>query len=223
MLVNIIKKYIPINTKLWSPLCGDCTLGRIDKSENPDYFVLQYNDDEIALDHDGKYYADGELMVFPDKRVSSWRVLEFIYNNAKSSCLYEFHDCVGNIYTGRFDRIEDGKIYFYYFINSCGHITQNGKFEFSELVNMYEPPLPVVKTHINILNQNELHWDGYKLVSNKPELKPLQQVLARSTNNDPWRINLFSHMTYGDKYCCIGGIYTYCIPYEGNEHLLNKV
>lgn len=61
------------------------------------------------------------------------------------------------------------------------------------------------------------HW----LVKN--ELKPFDKVLVRDDIKDKWSINLFS---YYDKeeldfpYICQNGGYYYCIPYEGNEHLL---
>ena len=57
----------------------------------------------------------------------------------------------------------------------------------------------------------------------KNELKPFDKVLIRDDINDKWSINLFS---YYDKeeldfpYICQNGGYCYCIPYEGNEHLL---
>lgn len=223
MLIDLIKKYIPLDTELWSPLCGYCTLARIDQSSTPKYFVLKYYDREISLNSSGKYYHDGELMIFPNKNIHSWQILEFINNDAKNGALYEFRDAIGNIYIGRFNKIEEGAIYFYYFINSCDQITRNGRFKISELVNMYEPSSITVKNHANVLNCNKLCWDGGELVSTKPEFKILQKVLGRYTTSDPWRIDLFSHMTCNNKYVCLGGIYSYCIPYKGNEYLVNKV
>lgn len=69
--------------------------------------------------------------------------------------------------------------------------------------------------------------DNYELVSNKFDittLKPFDKVLVRDTCTQNWRASLFSHCNGLDsyKYKCINGCYTYCIPYEGNEHLLGK-
>lgn len=53
-------------------------------------------------------------------------------------------------------------------------------------------------------------------------LKPFDKVLVRDYYGSMWRANFFSHMT-GDKslpFSCGGFEWRYCIPYEGNEHLL---
>lgn len=64
----------------------------------------------------------------------------------------------------------------------------------------------------------------YKKKSDPPEHKfePFEKVLVRDQKTDKWTPDL-----YGSKgkvgrynYMCIGGLCVYCIPYEGNEHLL---
>ena len=49
--------------------------------------------------------------------------------------------------------------------------------------------------------------------------EPFQKVLVRSTNTMQWSAALYSHKC-GEKHICNGIIWTYCIQYEGNEHLL---
>lgn len=59
------------------------------------------------------------------------------------------------------------------------------------------------------------------LVKNK--LKPFDKVLIRDDINEKWSISLFSYYNEEDEYLpyiCQNGGYHYCIPYEGNEHLL---
>ena len=65
----------------------------------------------------------------------------------------------------------------------------------------------------------------YKKVSDKPEheFQPFERVLVRDQKTDKWTVDL-----YGSKrkvvhynYKCVGGLCVYCIPYEGNEHLLD--
>lgn len=63
----------------------------------------------------------------------------------------------------------------------------------------------------------------HKLV--KQEFKPFDKVLVRSNTDEDWTLSLFSHYSEKDKgytFVCINGFYynRYCIPYEGNEHLL---
>lgn len=60
----------------------------------------------------------------------------------------------------------------------------------------------------------------------KPEhqFKPFEKVLVRDDKSRKWIASFFSNM-WGDEfpdypYQCIGDTWRYCIPYEGNEHLL---
>lgn len=52
--------------------------------------------------------------------------------------------------------------------------------------------------------------------------KPFDKVLVRDNDEQAWCANYFSHYKNAPDYfyVCINGIYHYCIPYEGNEHLL---
>lgn len=67
-------------------------------------------------------------------------------------------------------------------------------------------------------------WDAEKkqIVDLKPkvELKPFDKVLVRNDKEDQWSANIFSYQVR-DMFHCLGeGYWRYCIPYEGNEHLL---
>ena len=64
----------------------------------------------------------------------------------------------------------------------------------------------------------------YKKESDIPEhkLEPFEKVLVRDQKTDKWTVDLygFEEKEDGYNYQCVGGICVYCIPYEGNEHLL---
>lgn len=50
--------------------------------------------------------------------------------------------------------------------------------------------------------------------------KPFDKVLVRDDKEDQWSANIFSYQVR-DMFHCLGeGYWRYCIPYEGNEHLL---
>ncbi len=60
-------------------------------------------------------------------------------------------------------------------------------------------------------------------VKPKCQFKPFDKVLVRDKEEDLWDINFFSHYKENEKYfpyACINTRYRFCIPYEGNEHLL---
>ena len=54
------------------------------------------------------------------------------------------------------------------------------------------------------------------------ELKPFDKVLVRDYYGSMWKATFFSHKTDNEKFpfSCGGIEWRYCIPYEGNEHLL---
>lgn len=54
---------------------------------------------------------------------------------------------------------------------------------------------------------------------NEPQFKPFDKVLVRMNIQENWCCDFFSHMN-GDTYVCICDSFTFCIPYEGNEHLV---
>lgn len=67
-------------------------------------------------------------------------------------------------------------------------------------------------------------WDADKkmIVNLKPKWtpKPFDKVLVRDSKSSKWRANLFSHKNIDEPYYCVYASWNYCIPYEGNEHLL---
>lgn len=68
-------------------------------------------------------------------------------------------------------------------------------------------------------------WDTEKkqIVDIKKELqfKPFEKVLVRDSYDDMWRASFFSHIKEDDgRYVTTCITWRFCIPYEGNEHLL---
>ena len=68
-------------------------------------------------------------------------------------------------------------------------------------------------------------WDAEKkmIVDLKilQKFKPFDKVLVRNDKEDQWSANIFSYQVRDNMYYCLGECYwRYCIPYEGNEHLL---
>lgn len=71
------------------------------------------------------------------------------------------------------------------------------------------------------------YQDLYELVTDKfdiSKLKPFDKVLVRSDNRHRWSTQFFERLNtkLKDSFVCMGGCrYQQCIPYEGNEHLLD--
>jgi hypothetical protein len=62
-----------------------------------------------------------------------------------------------------------------------------------------------------------------KLKMNEYKFEPYQKVLGRDEKNGLWRASIFSCYTNRSDYPyrCIGEMFRYCVPFEGNEHLIN--
>lgn len=54
------------------------------------------------------------------------------------------------------------------------------------------------------------------------QFKPFDRVLVRDGEDKTWRAEFFSHIDTDEEYPyeCTGDVFRYCIPYDGNEHLL---
>ena len=60
-------------------------------------------------------------------------------------------------------------------------------------------------------------------MENEFELKPFDKVLVRDSYTDVWRADIFEKcekIRSSRCYRCLVSSWEYCIPYEGNEHLL---
>lgn len=80
------------------------------------------------------------------------------------------------------------------------------------------------KQLFDALTKASMAWDAEKkqIVDLKPkvEIKPFDKVLVRDETSSKWRVNLFGYKDEDGYYNCVYANWIYCIPYEGNEHLL---
>ena len=74
------------------------------------------------------------------------------------------------------------------------------------------------------LTKEGKYWDSAnkQIVDLKEyQFKPFEKVLVRDSYEDKWRASFFSNIREGyAKYVTTGLVWKFCIPYEGNEHLL---
>ena len=74
------------------------------------------------------------------------------------------------------------------------------------------------------LTKEGKYWDAEKkqVVDLKEhQFKPFEKVLVRDSYYDMWRASFFSHIKEDDgRYVTTCFTWKFCIPYEGNEHLL---
>lgn len=71
-MANIAKilENAPIGTKLYSPICGECTLEEIDSSRN--VVVCDKSESLLPFYSDGTYNDNGECLLWPSKEWQKW-------------------------------------------------------------------------------------------------------------------------------------------------------
>lgn len=73
---------------------------------------------------------------------------------------------------------------------------------------------------------NERAYDLFlEVPDDTPNFQPFDRVLVRDDHTkepEEWRCSLYSHYSdeYGGHMCADGVYHDFCIPYEGNEHLV---
>ena len=93
-------------------------------------------------------------------------------------------------------------------------------------INIFRPATDSERQKLfDSLEKKNKAWDAEKkqIVDIKKELqfKPFEKVLVRDSYDDMWRASFFSHIKEDDgRYATTGLSWKFCIPYEGNEHLL---
>lgn len=63
-------------------------------------------------------------------------------------------------------------------------------------------------------------WSTFKVPKKEYDFKPFDKVLVRDAEDSIWWADFYSHLDEDNKHNTVGGIFNYCIRYEGNEHLL---
>ena len=80
------------------------------------------------------------------------------------------------------------------------------------------------KQLFSALTKEGKYWDTEKkqvMDLKEHQFKPFEKVLVRDSYENKWRASFFSNIreSYA-KYVTTGLVWKFCIPYEGNEHLL---
>lgn len=68
-------------------------------------------------------------------------------------------------------------------------------------------------------------WSTFKAPKKEYDFKPFEKVLVRDDEESTWSADFYSHFIDNDEeflrgYITAGGMWKWCIPYEGNEHLV---
>ena len=279
-IINIteILKNHPKRTELYSPICGECYLDKIDSEH---ISVMTPTGEAFSFNYDGTYCQLGEMMLFPSKENRDWSILDHPTNGNGDVVVAEDMLSPQMFIVKEYVDIESAKCYIGYEFGT-DIIYEEGNWSFDRIATEEERKklLDVIKTHgykwndetktleklvepkfkvgDEIVKRNSIsgsrivssvsseyyglklpydsdkvyvlpvsEQDDWVLVPNKFDINTLKafesRVLVKLEANSFWIPSFFGFYNKESSspyICCNGFAYKYCIPYEGNEHLL---
>ena len=231
--INIaeILRDMPKGTKLYSPIFGDMEFERIrTKGGNREYPIVvtvgSKGVGDETFTENGLYRSEcvnAEATLFPSRSMQDWT--KFF---KRGDVLYIKE---ANYITG-YAIFESWKNDDYTEFNTS--IFYSDKSGFAErkvcTTKLYTKAENTLKA--NFISSIEQYFNGkynpetlqVETIKSKCDFKPFDKVLVRNGVKREWHIDLFELQFTGDNeynYQCMTGAWKYCIPYEGNEHLLS--
>lgn len=227
--INIaeILRDMPKGTKLYSPLFGKCNLDKVYTSDRKTYPItlLTSADTLVSFTKNGHYvdgFEDAECSLFPSAKMRCW------------DKFFKRGDVVRNHYNGTI-AVFDGWV-------------NDDYTEFNTTINYYKDHIfgeeevcdtecfvkandeqktlfiaAAEKHYGGKYNPETLQVEPVKVSKPMCSFKPFQKVLVREDKYDAWKADFFSNYDESNEYApyiCVSDLYKFCIPYEGNQHLL---
>lgn len=230
--INIaeILRNMPKGTKLYSPLFGKCELVDVCTDGYGDFIRIEHDPHDAnkkvykSFSSNGRYFEflkGTECLLFPSAKMRCWSKFfkrgDVVYN-PNSKMLAIFDGWVNDDYT------EFNTTINYYKDHTFGEEEVCDTECFVKANDEQKTLFIATEKHYGgKYNPETLQVEPVKVVEPKCSFKPFDKVLARCNEDSVWRCELFSHYNTFNKQCpyvCLSSVYKYCIPYEGNQHLL---
>lgn len=220
-----ILKNKPRGTKLYSMIHGKCS----SEAVTDEIFKINFCTSKFGLTQSGEctlikfgnMYDGGECIIFPSKEMRDWSKFQWekgdvlISNDGGTEVIFDewYDDTYTSFYCKHYLNSEDKNKIVYYEEFLCA--TERYSLEDKN----------IAQTYINTIEKRldgKLNLETLEIKKPKCEFKTFDKVLGRNEKYDVWEADLFSHYREESQYPfrCIGFSRKYCIPYEGNEHLL---
>lgn len=221
--INIaeILKDCPKGMKLYSPICGEVKFNEIDIDNERHPIALKSCRGTINFAEDGHFcaaYDTAECMLFPSSEMRDWtkffkRGDVVIKNGGGMAAIFdgwandnytEFNTSINLYCDGNTGEEEVCETLLF------RKTTEEERKQFFEKAE---------RAFNGKYNPDTLQVEPVKPTC---PFKPFDKVLVRDNDEGEWYANYFSHYKENNDcpYVCIDNSYIYCIPYEGNEHLL---
>lgn len=221
--INIeeILKDCPKGTNLYSPLFGEVKLKQVDSNAIRPIRITTNIGEETSFNSEGQYsapYPEAECMLFPSRKMRDWT--KFFKRGdvvwGKDNMYAIFEGWANDDYT-KFN----STICVYVFDAS---FDEEVVCDTDCFVKAREGERVAFIANAEKHYKGKYNPDTLQVEPVKPTcpFKPFDKVLVRDNDEGEWYANYFSHYKENNDcpYVCIDNSYIYCIPYEGNEHLL---
>lgn len=231
-MINVAEKLkdCPKGIKLYSPLFGEVEFVRIEIGSPGFSIVVKVLENgipysNVAFTAEGKWHdiEQSECLLFPSKDNRDWNKFRIPVKRGDIMMIPNSYHAF--IATGEFT--DNASVKFICGIDEDNELYINpGNAGWTK--GFYIPASEEAKKRLF----DKMEAAGYRWNANTLELekikqkfKPFDKVLVRDDINEKWILSIFG--CYEDEvdtdfpYVCINGRYCYCIPYEGNEYLLN--
>ena len=233
-IVEIVNK-LPIGAKLYSTICGECTIKKIYTGLGFD--VISKDGTTYNFSYDGRFDLNGECCIFPSKENRDWNTFIKVEIPFEPEIGDVVADCCDNIfiYQGKYSEYWDKAnfVVFTTFHNDFFVTEGNDSFQISKAVRY--ATANEEKLLFDIMNKkgyvyNELNnciskktvENYYKIATFSPkDLKPFDRLLVKRHN--AWQIAHFGYFKNGVVFTEMGQPCNIdVVPYnDETKHLLS--
>lgn len=230
--MNIAEKLknLPKGNVLYSPAFGDVIFKEIVRNN---IVVEDICKIERTFLYDGRFYADGECMLFPSKENRDWKT--FTYCPFKNGDVIIRND---GIFIAIFSHVGIEGIPYMKTVNYHCWVKNDGTIKYQKdygIGNYLEFRLATEKEKdffFGALAEKGFKWNSDTLTLEKIEvrkfdintLKPFDRVLVRDYDHRHWNVDFYSYYRKDNSlynHECVGNHYNQCIPYnDDTKHLV---
>lgn len=237
--INIVEilRYCPKGTKLYSPLFGELEFQNIDNNFVFPIVTEIVNEDckldskKAAFTKDGTYFGipNTESMLFPSRKVRDWKKffkpgdVVVLKDGTKAGVFDKWNNDKYTSFLTSFSIYKDGTVH-------KSQIHNTNKFHKADEGQRAFFIMQAEKILKGKYNPETLQVEPVEIepVKVKCPFKPFDKVLVRNYDTGEWLPGFFYRFEkdWNHPYHIMNlhhltdYAYLYCIPYEGNEHLL---
>lgn len=214
----------PKGMKLYSPLFGELKFGKLDSSEHYPILIDTDNSRAFTFDSNGRFYSTyptAECLLFPSSEMRDWTK----FFKRGDVAIHSFNGCGVLVEEWTDDSYTSFKASVFQLKKGGFAKRDKRALSIDDFVKASDEQRDKFISDMEKFFGGKYNPDTLQVEPVKSEcpFMPFDKVLVRDNEGQLWNANYFSYYRENSKdflYACMDNPYRYCIPYEGNEHLL---